>query len=222
MRTASGLIILCALTACGVPKETGQTTIQVTQDRVTLAGPRGFCVEPSATRASLDEAFVIFGNCAAITGSPDEEQPDVPAIATASVTSSGLSGASIEGSVKQLQAFLASDEGRRTLSRSGNPDTIEVIDSFAANGALFLHAKDTSPSILRGAANTYWRAYFDVRSSIVTISILGFQTIPLSSDDGLETLKGFAARIQSQPDPVGQPSANPKSKTKGLFGRLFR
>jgi hypothetical protein len=39
----------------------------VTSDLIVITGPRGFCVDESATRAENDTAFVLLGNCAAIS-----------------------------------------------------------------------------------------------------------------------------------------------------------
>jgi hypothetical protein len=40
-----------------------------------ITGPRGFCVDESATRAENDTAFVLLGNCAAISESRRAASP---------------------------------------------------------------------------------------------------------------------------------------------------
>ena len=43
-----------------------------------ITGPPGFCIDETATRAESDTAFVLLGNCAAISNSRRAAQPRCP------------------------------------------------------------------------------------------------------------------------------------------------
>ncbi|NNK79643.1 MAG: hypothetical protein HKP40_13140 [Litoreibacter sp.] len=178
----------------------GKTEIDVTQDKIRLAGPQGFCIDPRSVRSSETEAFVMFGNCAAITGSVQSAQPQVQAVATASVITNSFGTPQVSSATKDLTALFSTADGRTALSRSNSAESVAVLDTFVRDGALYLFARDTSPANLENAEQTYWRAYFDVGNSLVTVSVIGFEDAPLSRDAGMTTLDQFVRTIRSRSD----------------------
>lgn len=199
-------LLVLSVSACGDDPLAGflgtgsmpaRNEITVTSDQIVLRGPTGFCVDPKSSRHQASQAFVVFGNCAAISGNETMPQPFVNAIATASVLPTGRNGPSIGQSGVALANFFSSESGKAALSASGDPDSVEVLDSFSRNGAFFIHARDTAAPLLPGADNTYWRGYFDVKNSVVVLSVLGLKDTPVSSADGLETLYRFANALMA-------------------------
>ena len=188
---------LAGLTANGSNKALSEIT--VTSDRVVLRGPTGFCVDPKSSKSRTSQAFVVFGNCAAISGNEDMPQPFVNAIATASVLPSGPNGPRIGQSELALTEFFTSASGKAVLSADGDANSVEILDSFTRSGAFFIHARDKAAPILQGTTNTFWRGYFDVKNSVVALSVLGLKDAPISSADGLQTLYDFGnALIEAQ------------------------
>ncbi len=199
----------------------GQTEATVTRNKVRIIGVDGFCVDPVSTRSSAAQAFLVFGNCAAITGNPDQPQPYLRAVATATVTSSGITGeGSVRPQVANLNAFFRTDAGRSRLSRSGDASLVDILDGFTDDGALFLHVKDTSPAAFEGAQDTYWRSYFDAGNSVVAASIIGFSETPVSKSEGLDVLRNFVDRNQRAPAAIA-PVIGEKPAGDRLLGRLF-
>lgn len=177
----------------------GQREATVTRNKVRLTAPEGFCVDPVSTKSTRAQAFVVFGNCASITGNTDEPQPWVPAVVTATVTSSGLSGdGAVAPQVANLNAFFRTADGKTALSRAGDPATVTILEGFAERGALMLRVKDTSPASFDGAQDSYWRAYFDAGSSVVAVSVIGVAKTPVSAAEGLDTLRGFVKRNRKE------------------------
>ena len=129
-------------------------SVQVTSDAVTIAGPSGFCVDPTATRNSGDTGFVLLGNCAAISGSARAGQPDVQAVLTAAV-SAPSSGGGLTANLDALEAFFRSDDGRALLSRSGDAESVQILDTRRQGGMFLLHARDTSAGEVVGVASDY-------------------------------------------------------------------
>jgi hypothetical protein len=245
LRAGFGLAVSLLLTACegGLPdlrdiarpvgstatSEIGQTEIRVTDRQVALRAPSGFCIDPVSTRNDAGQAFVVFGNCAAITGNPDQPQPFLQAIATTTVTSSGLTG---EGAVApqadQLLTFFQTTQGRTVLSRSGEPLRVAIDDAFVETGTVFLYVIDESPPSFAGAQRSYWRAYFDAGTSVVALSVIGMGDDEIARLDGLTVLRDFvelnarAPLIAEVAPETPAPGAAPTGTTPGLLDRLFR
>ena len=238
LRVGVGLAASLLLTACegGLPgfdtireaagggsgsKAVGQREATVTSGKVRLRGPDGFCVDPRSTTASAEQAFVVFGNCAAITGNANEAQPYLSAIATATVTSGGLTGeAAVTPRLARLNAFFRSAQGRAALSRSGDAASVTIGESFAEDGALFLRVRDTSPVAFKGAQLSYWRSYFDAGSSVVAMSVIGMAGSPVTSAQGLDALRDFVDR--NRRDPASSITVKVARPGRGgLLDRLF-
>jgi len=227
--TVAALAATVMLAACGGRLATGgggngsppQYSTAVTRDAVVIAGPDGFCVDPTATRDDGVTGFVLMGNCAAISESSGAGQPEIPALLTASVSDAAESG-SLRESIPTLAEFFRSEDGRRLLSRSQNADSVEVLDSFHQGDIYFLQARDTSEDAMFGVGQEYWRAYMDVGPRIATLSVLRVQDRELSSEASLDLLRGFTAAVTaanapgapavavaSRPAPSAVPSVAP-------------
>lgn len=245
LRTGVGLAAILTLAACdgtlpsfdlfsrpdaeNVSKEVGQTRISVTERQVTLSAPDGFCVDPVSTQNGASQAFVVFGNCAAITENPEQPQPFLQAVVTATVSGSGLTGdGAVAGQTDGLIEFFRSTEGRTALSRSADPQSVTVASAFEEDGAVFLRFKDTSESPLEGVQNSYWRGYFDAGRSVVSMTVIGLQDAPISDAEGLSLLRNFIER-SAAPIPVeaqaqlgpGDPTPPEPPNRRGLLDRLF-
>jgi hypothetical protein len=213
---------LASLSAAG-PKQS-QSEITVTSDRVVLRGPTGFCIDPASSSHKPSKAFVVFGNCAAIAGDEELPQPFISAIATASVLPASRNSPSISQSSVALADFFTSEAGKATLSASGDASSVKILDSFARNGAFFIHARDMAVPALPGTTNTYWRGYFDVKNSVVALSVLGLKDAPVSSADGLQTLYDFGNALlegQAQTKADSAPKKTDDVANTGLLRRLF-
>jgi hypothetical protein len=206
-----GIAVLLTLAACGgggggigMSGPTAVREATVTSDRVVIAGPEGFCVDPTSTRDRGDTGFVLLGNCAAISNSRRAGQPAVPAVLTAAISAAGNTG-QIADNLFELDTFFRSDEGRRLLSRSQDAATVTVLDGAIEGDAFFLHASDSSAGPIDGLQDSYWRAYLDLGDRIATLSVLGMEDRALSEAQSIATLRDFI-RIVRQAN-SGPPTA---------------
>lgn len=216
-RAAAALVPALLLAGClgagtGV---TRGTTLTVADRPVVIAGPPGFCVDPRATRATGGNAFVLLGNCAAITGSAHARQPDLQALLTATIAESDRPD-TIAASGAELSDFFRSRAGRRALSRSGRAETVRVLETFQQGGAFFVHATDSSNALAPGMADDYWRVYFDLDGRIISASVLGFAANPLPRGASLSALRDFERNLRRQ-NPAVQAAApaNPAPESGG-------
>lgn len=189
------------------------TTISVAGKGIAIEGPPGFCVDKQVSQTGGDPAFVLLGNCGVVSPSAGSQQPAVKALLTASVADNKQAVFGVFNSGVKLDRFFRSRKGRRALSRSSNPATVSVLDTFQKDGMFFLRARDTSKGIVPGASQNYWRGYFDLEGEIVSVSVIGFKSKPLPPAKSLATLREFASLIRKRNTgpfpavPVGQPAA---------------
>jgi hypothetical protein len=206
LSTKTIALILCAasLSACGSSRlgtvtraPSPRNTIEVSGQSLNIKGPQGFCIDRETSQFSDDLAFVLLGSCKVVSPSAFAPSPKVKALLTASV-SAAKNGSSIAGSLNSMDRFFRSETGRAALSRDADPATVNVLETFQQDETFFIRATDSSQGVVPGAANDYWRAYFDVNNQIVSVSVIGFQTDPISPDTGLTTLREFANLIKDQ------------------------
>ncbi|MEM9317653.1 MAG: hypothetical protein AAGA70_01445 [Pseudomonadota bacterium] len=216
------LLPIALLSGCiGLGLGGERNAVTVTQDAISVTGPRGFCIDNEALRDDGQSAFVLMGNCASIAGSRFVGQPRDPAVLTAAISAPGEAGG-VTASLSELPEYFASPDGRTVLSRTGNPETVEVLQNFIAGEVLYLRARDTSPGVVPGVEDTYWRAYFDIGPRIATLSVLALQTGGTDEAAQLATLEAFvsATRAANPGGRAAEPAPQPGlfSSFRGLFG----
>lgn len=171
--------------------------VSVTNPGLVIAGPRGYCVDPSASTNAPDNAFVLLGSCAAIARTDAVPEPKTLAVLTATVRDNA-GGYSIRQTMPVLDRYFRSDEGRKTLSRDNRAQTVQVMDTRQEGDAFFVLAKDQSRSIAPELSDSSWRAFFDVEGRIVSASVVGTRQQPISEKESLAVLKSFVKRINRE------------------------
>ena len=211
----------------------------VTADQIVVAGPEGYCVDPTSTRDAGDTAFVLLGNCAAIRNSRRAAQPNVPSVLTAAISGPGQPGR-ISSNLDSMDAFFRSENGLELLSRSEDPTTVTVLDTAIEGDVFYLNARDTSDGPIDGVQEEYWRAYLDIGSRIATLSVLGVEGQSSGAAQNQDVLRTFVRVVQASnsgaPIVDARPVADPQPQFQspppasvetrplwniGLFRRIF-
>jgi hypothetical protein len=203
LRRAALVAACLALAACdaaglpglGAGLSPAPSQVAVTADRIVVTGPRGFCVDPTATRDTAETGFVVLGNCAAIANSRRAAQPATPAVLTATI-SERAGDTRLADNLDQLDAFFRSDEGKTLLSRSRNPNRVRILETDRTRNVFFLHATDRSTGAIADVQPTYWRAYLDVGPRLATLSVLALQDRSLTREESLSLLRSFVQTVQ--------------------------
>ena len=203
MRRAVLVAACLALAACdaaglqglGRGVKPAPSQIAVTTDRIVVTGPTGFCVDPTTVRDTADTGFVLLGNCAAIANSRSAGQPTTPAVLTATI-SEPSTGGRISDTIAELDSLFRSDEGRRLLSRSGEPSSIVILETIRSPRVFLLHAADQGAGAMQDVQPDYWRAYLDVGPRLVTLSVLSTKDRSLSREESLSLLRSFVQAVQ--------------------------
>lgn len=179
----------------------GTQTITVANDSIVIAGPKGYCVDKSASRLRGQTAFVLLGGCAVLSGDDHDEIPSFPGILTASVDQRGI-GAATPETLDQLAKFVSTEAGRAVLARDGRAESVTVLGVLRDNNAVLIHLQDQSGFQIPGIEATYWRGLFELNGRLITASVLGFKDHPLPAREGLATLQAFLARIRKETPPM--------------------
>ena len=160
--------------------------IAVVDDRVLIEGPPGYCIDQGATRNDGAGAFVLLGSCASVKGKRRAPQPEDISLVTVSVSGGSTADDTID--TARLKDFFASDAGKAALSRSGAPETVEILETEIREGMFLVHARDTASAVHSSLSDDYWRGLLRVNGHLTTVSVIGFDSSPMSRDTGLRTL----------------------------------
>lgn len=193
-----GPVLLAVLSACSGLNEAAVTRIPVLNGSVTLAAPRGYCIDPTALRESPRGAFVLFGSCAALAPGPFAPAPTPLAVLSAAVSvPRGETVPSLAGAADRLAGYVTSPAGRRALSRGGNADSVQVLRSGFDDGVFYIRLRDDSTIAGPRVAPEYWRAIFDINQRMITLSVLALDGAPIDEATGETVIRSFAARVRA-------------------------
>lgn len=191
----------------GMSGEHAPSSTQVMSQGIIVAGPKGFCIDDSATREDEEGAFVLLGSCSAISGNPRDAKPRRPAVLTASVAPAAQP--LDEGTLDRMAAFFSTEAGRAGLSRADGGTPVEVLDLGREDGLLLVHASDGASE--GNIAGDYWRGVFGLAGQLVTVTVSGFQEKPLDDRTGQALARDFVQAIRTAngaaPDPAEAPIA---------------
>jgi hypothetical protein len=179
----------------------GTQMITVANNSIVIAGPKGYCVDKSASRLRGHAAFVLLGGCAVLSGDDHDESPSFPGILTASVDQRGI-GAATPETLDQLARFVTTEAGRAVLARNGQAGSVQVLGVLRDSNAVLIHLQDESGFQISGIEATYWRGLFELNGRLISASVLGFKEHPLPAREGLATLQAFLARIRKETPPM--------------------
>ncbi|MCX8509058.1 MAG: hypothetical protein ORN49_09320 [Rhodobacteraceae bacterium] len=182
--------------ATGQPRKTW-ASMMLAGGGVTVAGPSGYCVDPSASHEGKKGAFVLLGSCASLAGSSDRASPQTAAILTATTSPSGAGEATLSGFFPTMARFLQSDAGRKALSRSGQARTVTIQKIASVEDVMYVSVRDTARAPGQDVETDYWRALFSLNGQIVTLSVLSLKTMPLDQTAKRALLERFVARVKS-------------------------
>jgi hypothetical protein len=199
-RTGARRVTLTAfaltLVACVATGPAGTRAVAVSGGAVTVTGPQGYCIDRSAMREGASGAFVLFGTCAALTGSRTAGQPAHPAVVTAAIGQPAAEGTDLIESLPAMAAFFKSAPGRAALSGSGEAGTVQVEKVSQSGDVLYIRLSDSAAAAGQAVEPGHWRALTAIRGRIVTLAVFSPASAPLSSAEQRAVLDQFVARLR--------------------------
>ena len=160
-------------------------------DGLVIAGPPGYCVDRRASTVDPERATVlILGPCFELASRKRMPGPVRPEpVVTVTVSNGAAEGTELPRMLDDLHEFFRTEEGHAALSRSGNPATVEVLETRIEDDVLYIHARDAAHAAA-GNAGDQWRALFGVNDQLLSASV--------SAEEGLATLDALADRIREE------------------------
>lgn len=157
------LALICLLTACQMEPGgfafAGQTrAISVLDGAMQVVAPSGYCVDKKSARQRADGAVVLMGRC---NGGSNL----APAVISITIGKAGSAGVVADGGVA-LAAFFQTANGRAALSRTGNADSVQILEATKSDGAFAFR-------IAEMGVGDYWRAIAGMSGRLVTMSVQG-------------------------------------------------
>ncbi|MCR8726501.1 hypothetical protein [Frigidibacter sp. ROC022] len=167
-------------------------SVRLSSAGIDVTGPPGYCLDESASHPSGTGAFAAFRRCEVLRGG--SVALSNRAVLGVSVSDTPNPQPVVAGSEDKLIAYFKTEAGRRVLSRSGKASTVTLLQSSDRDGVVWLQVRDTSPTLALDA--TYWRAIFDAKGRIVTVTVTGFAEGPLTGARARALAEGLVARIR--------------------------
>lgn len=144
---------------------------------ITVAGPQGFCIDERLVDEARVGAFIFLSDCAANPGEgPSIARVPISAVLTASISNQGLPGAEddMSAALGQLQSFLETPFGQLTLSKSRNPETLNVLSITRTDNAIYAFIQDGTSTTRTGESPRFWRAFTEVNGRLAALSATGY------------------------------------------------
>ncbi|PFG61663.1 hypothetical protein AXZ77_0211 [Thioclava sp. ES.031] len=195
----TGLLAACQPTAFGTA-QVAKARTTLANGALTVAAPKGWCVDPKSLRNSGAGGFALFGNCAAISGNADDAHAPEPALLSVTVGPPALedgSGKLSKDRLTKIGEFFHSEIGRAALSRSGEAEDVAIKSTDIADGALLLRVEDRSGTGGPPIAKTYLRGVTALGGRITALSVMPLKEGEMSYAQQRRLLERFIAAIRA-------------------------
>lgn len=150
---------------------------------VQAVGPVGFCVDPDSS--SPKRGFAIFAPCSTL----GVEGASVATSALTTVQFGSEQSAIVGQDAAGFAAYLKGTDGPVVLSRSGNAETVKLIEIRELDDHVAVYLRDKAPAFIDGAQESEWRAFLDIAGRLATISVRGLDEAPLHDSVGAALLE---------------------------------
>jgi len=236
----STLFIAACGGGAGEPYPTRNTVpktelVDVENGRISITPPTGFCKDTRGSNTTETSAFIIFANCGYLNsyGRRVASNAGFTGLVTTSVAKAPAF--TDQEGVNALSDFLTSNDGLETLSTSGNPQTVSILDKRQTSDGLYFELFDTDATL----SKNIWKSFLNRSDHLVTVTLLQSKDAPITSEQGMQFLQSYSESIQldttpnaPQPGEKTQPTlqsnqppiiARPKNQLKkiGLLRRLL-
>ncbi len=167
----------------GMSRSKAPTTARIANGRVTVAGPQGFCVQKSTRVSRGGGGFIALGQCASISGNPQDTTVANPALLSVSATPISDRAAA---SPAALQRYFSEGNGQ------GGVKSAEL-----EGGVLFVRARDTSARRPNDLSNSYWRAMYSSNGYLISLTVSSLADSPITEATGRRLLADFVKAMQA-------------------------
>ncbi|SEK91893.1 hypothetical protein [Pacificibacter marinus] len=200
------LLALAGLCGCqmampqfGSNSKTTPPSVLLSSSGLIVTAPQGFCIDAASLKDTPDIGFVLMADCAALRGKKKPSDAARSVMVTAALSGPLDSPESVTSAA--LDSFFATTQGRSTLSRSGDPDTVSATSEILPDDILVLHARDSSPATIKGLAGDDWRAFTVISGRLVTLTAAPFANMPAPNPSAKALVTELARRLKVENAP---------------------
>ena len=168
---------------------------------IVVAGPPGFCIDERLVDEARVGAFIFLSDCAVnpAANGPTIARVPISAVLTASISNKGLPNAEagMSTALADLQDFLETPFGQLTLSKSRNPETLELLFIERTNNAVYAYIEDLTQTTRTGESPRFWRAFTEVNGRLAALSATGYNAADPDQERIKRILVAFVASMQA-------------------------
>lgn len=146
---------------------------------VTVAGPRGYCIDPRSVKRGASGSFALLASCESLTGRAGVVVD--PAVLTVSVLPRRV-GARQPNSAEMTSALV--------------PD--KVLLGFDGDGISLVHVASGGRAVLPAGDPSYWRAGMVINDHLIGLAIYGPKGGVVAGDAGRDLLMDLAEELREQ------------------------
>ena len=158
------------------------TSLIMFDGNVRAVGPVGFCADPDSS--SPKRGFAMFAPCSTL----EVEGAAVAVSALTTIQFGPEQSAMVAQDAAGFADYLRGGNGPVVLSRSGEADTVKVIEIRELDNHIAVYLHDKAPARIEGAQKSEWRAFLDIAGRLATISVRGLDAAPLNDNAGAALL----------------------------------
>lgn len=147
-------------------------------DDITVQGPAGYCPDPATLKQTDGAAAVLLGRCT-------DQASAEPAVISVTFGRAGSASAMAVGGA-EMAAFLASEAGRKSLSRRGRAADVAITSARSVGDLFLFRVSDRGEGV-------YWRGMTALKSRTVSIKVSGPE---LSEAESRDLVEGTARALR--------------------------
>lgn len=171
--------------------------VDVENGRISITPPSGFCKDTKGSNTTETSAFIIFANCGYLNsyGRRAVSNAGFTGLLTTSVAKTPAF--TDHEDVNALSDFLTSNEGLETLSASGSPQTVSILDKRQTSDGIYFELFDTDAAL----SKNIWKSFLNRSDHLVTVTLLQNKDTTITPEQGMQFLQSYSESIQLDATP---------------------
>lgn len=175
-------LVACLETGEDDPAQEALRSVAFYDGAVTVAGPRGYCIDRASIKSDSGGRFALLASCESLTGQPGIAV--APAVMTVAVLPRATAAAPPDASA------MADALGPDAVRRAEEGDGITIVQ--VANGG---------ETVLPGGDPAHWRASTKINGHIVGLAAYGPAGGEIAGLRGRDLLRDLAGALRGASDP---------------------
>ncbi len=168
-------------------------TVILDTGSITISPPPGFCKDRAGSKTSELSAFFLFANCGNVStkGRYSTDGTLFSGVVTTSVAKKPSFQSDTD--ITTISNFLSSSDGLKSLSTSGDPDAVSIIDKRQSSDAVFVQVADQNAPV----SQNIWKSFVNKDNHLVMVTMLKDKDDKLTDEQAMQFLQSYSETITS-------------------------